>query len=129
MAMLALAYKDLRDIDDVAPLNEQDAACLEELRAVLSRHGALERFGITLLHDHFPVYEGETLLETCDHANRTLTVQAVPTVTLDRRDVVETEWRFSPSGEIIAAMTCGKACVASGGKHAKKHVKLNPVKS
>lgn len=111
------------------PLNPEDTACLEELRAVLLRHGAIDRFGVTLLHDHFPVYEGETLLETCDAESRRLTMQVVPTAVLADREVVETEWRFSPSGEVIAAMTCGKACVASSGKHSKRHVKVNPVKT
>lgn len=129
MSTLALAHKDLRDIVEVEPLNARDADCLEELRAVLLRHGAIDRFGITLLHDHFPVYDGETLLETCDVERRTLTMQAVATTFLADREVVETEWRFRPTGEITAAMTCGKACVASSGSHAKKHVKVNPVKS
>lgn len=128
MGMLALAYRDLKDIDDVAPLGTEDAACLEELRAVLLRYNAIERFGITLLHSHFPVHKGERLLETCDPDQRTLTMRPVADDTLADREIVETEWRFGRSGDIQAAMTCAKACVAKNKSHSKKHVKVAPVK-
>lgn len=128
MGMLVLAYRDLEDIDDVPPLGTEDAACLEELRAVLLRHNAIERFGITLLHSHFPVREGERLLETCDTDQRRLTVQPVPDDALIGREIVETEWRFDRSGDIQAAMTCAKACVAKNKSHTRTHVKVAPVK-
>lgn len=60
----------LPDIDQVVPLGPDDPQLIHELRDVLDRHGALERFGITLLHQHFDVAEGEVLVETVDPAAR-----------------------------------------------------------
>ncbi|MDT0449491.1 hypothetical protein RM609_10460 [Streptomyces sp. DSM 40473] len=34
--------------------------------AVLEKHGNLDRFGLCLLHDHFPVASDEVLVETHD---------------------------------------------------------------
>ena len=48
--MLALAYRDLADIDAVPALNDGDMACLSEIRDILRKHGKLERFGVNLGH-------------------------------------------------------------------------------
>lgn len=89
------------------------------------KHGALDRFGITLLHSHFAVFEGETLLETCDEDTRTLSIAPVATDALVQSEIVGTSWRFGPTGEVLSAMACGNACVASGGSHSRKHVKTS----
>lgn len=62
----AMQWSALTHIADVQPIGEQDAACLEDIRRVLQKHGALERFGVTLLHSHFDLADDETLLETTD---------------------------------------------------------------
>jgi hypothetical protein len=48
-------------INDVTPLNEADASMVEEVIGVLARHNARDRFGLMLLHQHFPVAEDEVL--------------------------------------------------------------------
>src|SRR5262249_39367548 len=64
-------------IENAEPLGCQDVALLTELREVLARHGALGRFGLTLLHEHFPVEDNEVLLETNDPLTRTLEMRPV----------------------------------------------------
>src|SRR5260370_30601829 len=61
-----LQWSSLQDIDDVRPIDDSDAACLEEVRLVLAKHRNLDRFGIALLHSHFQVAEDEMMLETTD---------------------------------------------------------------
>jgi hypothetical protein len=48
----------LVDIDDVRPVDATDQVVFDEVRKVLARHGALQRFGLTLLHQHFDVGDG-----------------------------------------------------------------------
>lgn len=117
--MLALAYQDLADIDAVDALNAGDTACMQEIRDVLAKHGKLDRFGVTLLHSHFPIQEGEVLVETCDDAARTLTMSVKPQEVLASPDLKATAWRLS-DGEVM--LGCYSACVAAGGSHTRKHV-------
>ena len=72
-----LQWSCLTDIDDVQPIDDSDAACLEEVRLVLARHGNLGRFGIALLHSHFQVAEDEMMLETTDVEHREQRVRPV----------------------------------------------------
>jgi hypothetical protein len=60
----------LDHIADVRPIDDSDAACLNEIRDVLEKHKALQRFGVSLLHRHFEVADDEFMLETTDEANR-----------------------------------------------------------
>jgi hypothetical protein len=65
-----LQWSSLQDIDDVRPIDDSDAACLEEIRLVLSKYGNLDRFGIALLHSHFQVADDEMMVETTDVGQR-----------------------------------------------------------
>lgn len=56
----------LPDINDVDPLSPADHACIEEIREVLLRRGCLQRFGLMLLHRHFPLSDDEILVESID---------------------------------------------------------------
>lgn len=115
------------DLVDLEPLGEVDRACLEDLRAVLARHGSLERFGITLLHDHFPLAESERLMETCDPATRTLTIRPEP---IDEPPssfrLVETQWEFGGGEDILAALVCRVGCfVDLKDNHKRTHQRVN----
>ena len=91
---LASSQHGLRDIDTVAPRSEADQACFNEIREVLKKHGAESRFGVTLLHRHFDVYEDEVLVETCDSGNRTLTLKPTKIEELGTLKLKETNWRL-----------------------------------
>jgi hypothetical protein len=103
---LALAYADLADIDDVTPRSAADDTLFAELAAVLERHNALDRFGIVLLHSHFPVHDDEMLLETTDHQTRQQLIRPVTLNELDARAAVETSWRLGRHGETRMACNC-----------------------
>lgn len=97
----------LSDIDDVAPLSNVDKPCLDEIRAVLAKHDALQRFGITLLHEHFEVAEDEILVETIDAKTRTLTSRPEKVSELSNYNAVETSWRLD---DLTAMASCRKVC-------------------
>jgi hypothetical protein len=82
----------LLDIDEVEPYGPADDVCFEELREVLERHGALNRFGITLLHQHFEIGDNEVLIENIDRTNRILT--SSPVSASRSGTAVETSWRL-----------------------------------
>lgn len=117
--MLALAYKDLADIDAVPAVNDDDMACLSDIRDVLLKHGKIDRFGVNLLHSHFPIADNEVLVESCDDQARTLTMHVKSKDVLASPDLKATSWRLS-DGETM--LGCYSACVAAGGSHKRKHV-------
>ena len=111
----------LPDVDAVEPLGAHDDACLDELRAVPSRNGALGRFGITLLHDHFELGPGEVLLETCDKQGRVLTMRPVVASELGGGTLVETQWQLTPIG-IPQRQVCKVGCFSDlKGNHNHVH--------
>jgi hypothetical protein len=86
--------QSLPRFEEAEPLGPQDAVFVQELVAVLERHGNLERFGLCLLHDHFPLAEDEILAETTDAKTRTLHTR-VEKVNKTRHSK-PTQWRFLP---------------------------------
>lgn len=120
----------LPDIEDIAPLGPQDATFLEEVRSVFERHGMFERFGLTLLHDHFDIADDEMLVETCDVENRVLTsspqrlISAEPAEPGDR--LIETNWKFAQEGGVVAGLVCRVGCfVDLKDRHKRTHQRVN----
>ncbi|MGW3071326.1 hypothetical protein [Kitasatospora sp. NPDC001132] len=69
---------------------------MRDLVDVLEKHGNLDRFGLCLLHEHFPVASDEVLVETHDLAARTLQIR------VDKADATghtkPSQWRFVKNG-------------------------------
>jgi hypothetical protein len=100
--------RPLPDIDAIPrPLNEADKACFADIRVVLANHGMLDRFGVTLLHEHFPVADDEVLFETCDPAARRLTMEVIKVSPDVQANSVETTWRLD---SLATMMTCRTRC-------------------
>ena len=103
----------LPNINDVdPPLSENDKACMREIAHVLRRYGCLERFGVTLLHEHFPVGGDEILLEDNDPETRMLTIKPVNKASLEGADTITTSWRLD-TGE--PEIDC--KCIKYGDEH------------
>src|SRR5439155_5370351 len=66
----AMQWSALKHINDVRPIDQSDAECLEEIRRVLEKHNSLRRFGVSLLHSHFDLADDELMLETTDVEKR-----------------------------------------------------------
>lgn len=112
-------WASLPEIDDIVPLDNSDAALLDEVRDVLRRHGKLDRFGVCLLHKHFEVGDDEVAIEYTDLENR------ISQVVVERRDdkdkdAIQTMWRFQQSG-----VSMGTLCIARCGKSGMTHSRVH----
>lgn len=80
----------LPDAQDVQAFSEDDQDLFDELYKVLARHGALRRFGITLLHQHFEIADDEVLLERTDRDNRRQLIEPVKISSLEGKNPIQT---------------------------------------
>ncbi|MEU2390636.1 hypothetical protein [Streptomyces sp. NPDC007369] len=78
--------------EEAEGLGPQDAEFVRDLVAVLEKHGNLDRFGLCLLHDHFPLGADEVLVETNDPRTRTLHAQVEKAGRT--RHAKASQWRF-----------------------------------
>jgi hypothetical protein len=114
-----MQWGNLLDIEDVEPLNPTDYECLAEVRDVLKKHGKRERFGVALLHKHFDLAEGETMMEATDKEARVLTIR--PVTEGDLSNSVETIWMLH-DGEFASMMGCQFRCGKDiHGNHMEYH--------
>lgn len=100
-----MKWSNLTHIDDIKPIDSSDEAILADVREVLSKHGALDRFGVFLVHKHFELELDEYVLEQTDELSR------VQTLTVERgtdpdQNTIQTMWKFQNDGE-----TAGTKCV------------------
>ncbi|MER5755608.1 hypothetical protein [Streptomyces sp. NPDC002088] len=94
---VSAARNRLPRFEEAEGLGPQDAAFVRDLVAVLAKHGNLNRFGLCLLHDHFPLAADEVLVETNDSRARTLHahVEKVDST----RHIKASQWRFVPHAD------------------------------
>ena len=106
-ADMTMAFPDLTHAKS---FGDDDRALVADLHAVLKDHDALGRFGITLLHSHFPVGSDEILLEETNVAAREQTIRPVARDTLQDDGVFETAWCID-SGKPVPITMCHRSCV------------------
>ena len=109
-------WAGLPHISEAEPLGEADGPLVDDLVAVLKKHNALSRFGLTLLHKHFELEDGEVLVETTDRENRSQNIAPQFLSDVMREPIIQTAWRLD-SGKPI--MSC--VCVNFGGDHSHQH--------
>ena len=109
----AMQWQPVADISAVTPLRPEDLDCFRELRDVLLRYGALERFGIALIHRHFDIADDEEMMEYTDAGQRTLTVKPVKKSDIDWAHTTITNWKLT-QGDEVARIGCGCACNSGG---------------
>lgn len=98
----------LPHISEARPLQNSDHKLIEEITEVLKKHDALSRFGLVLLHQHFPInHETEVLVESTDEEGRVQMTRPVPKKELSSLEYTETSWRFD-TGEPLMACVCVK---------------------
>ncbi|WP_181803476.1 hypothetical protein [Streptomyces shenzhenensis] len=86
--------QSLPSFEEAEALGPGDTEFVRDLVEVLEKHGNLNRFGLCLLHDHFPVDADEVLVETNDPAARTLRVHVEKAD--GTRHLKASQWRFVP---------------------------------
>jgi hypothetical protein len=123
LTIAPMQWTSVRNIDGVEPVSESDTDCLAEIRDVLKKYGNLERFGIALLHSHFPLGDDEILLETTDAETRTLVLK--PADQSEATRSVGTVWMLR-DGETATMAWCRSYCSKVFGGllgHAPAHKK------
>jgi hypothetical protein len=123
MTKIAKEHKGLTHIDETDSFDPaKDQPLFDEIKLVLTKHNALHRFGVTLLHKHFEVYEGERMVEVCNPETRTLTIQPVKRDLAADETYVETNWRFD-TDSVHVNQLCFADCLKMGPRHAEIHKK------
>lgn len=79
----------------------------DQIRELLTTHGTSQRFGLTLLHQHFDTGEDEALLERINRENRTLTLR--PARVTDPCRSAEISWRLDDPSVESGAKRCADA--------------------
>ncbi|MHB0704100.1 hypothetical protein ACX4MT_00070 [Roseomonas mucosa] len=104
-----LQWSALPLLMDTPPLDDTDAACLAELRAVLARHGKLGRFAIHLAHRHLDLAADEILIERPGPDERS---QLVAVGRLEEEpDARPTTWLFEDKAELSLSGAVYCVCV------------------
>jgi hypothetical protein len=112
-----LHWSHLQDLRDVAPLDDADLACMDELRLVLARHGRLGRFALHLVHKHFDLADDEVLVEYSDPTAREqrFCVEARDSEAL--RDAIPTTWTLATGQPVVACVCAYRADQGHLGRH------------
>lgn len=113
-----MQWKPVADISAVDPFSPDDAACFRELRDVLLKYNALNRFGITLIHRHFDIAPDEEMMEFTDAENRTLIVKPVKLSDINWKNTTVTNWRLTDGDEVA---TVGCVCARNASGHLGYH--------
>ena len=118
VVIMPTQWAHLPDISDVPQISEKDHKILSDLREVLQKHNATERFGVNLLHRHFDIGDDEILVEYTDEIARTQTIKVEKLSDLTIGDgVIETNWTFDREA---ASTACRGVCVYNQG-HRRQH--------
>jgi hypothetical protein len=107
MSTNAASYGNIPRFEDLQPIGPSDDECIKEVREVLAKHGKLNRFSLSLLHEHFEMAEDEVLKEDCDQETRSLTLKAVKEASLTDQSIIGTELNME-TGRIIRKCSFGK---------------------
>lgn len=111
-------------VEDAQPLGDGDERLVADLKDVLHRHGALNRLGIVLLHEHFPVHDDEVLVETNDPEARTLALHPLRLNELPAGlRLMQTSWRLDVDDPLhLVGGKCVTSCyVDLRDRHKRKH--------
>ena len=113
---LATAWATFPEVEVVRPVDAADEAVLQDMREVLARHQALDRFGVMLIHRHFDLEPGEILYESTDLERRQQTIEVRQASEFaEDPQVLQTQWVFDGSGRTLVCV--GFCHYANGHKH------------
>ena len=105
MRTAAMQVPDLPHITEVDVYDEvRDRGLFDELKAVLEKHKAASRFGVTLLHQHFSLASNEVLCESTDSIARIQEVRPIPKASLADEPHIVTSWRLDLQEPLMACV-------------------------
>lgn len=118
---LNFEYGLTSEIEEDQLLTLQDQVCFAEIREILKKHQALNRFGIALLIDK-DLPNHLIRLETNSSKERTLITHIVNN-DFPRGNLVQTNWRLNT---IKAVAVCSTTCMNSNSRHSSSHTGPSP---
>ncbi len=113
----AVQWTRLRDLHEIAPLDNDDLACMRAVREVLMRHGRLERFALHLVHKHFDLAAGEVLVEYSDVTTREQRLRVEPRDSATARDAVPTTWLLANDRPEVVCVCAMRSEQGHLGRH------------
>jgi hypothetical protein len=114
LSIQPMQWTILPELQDAPPLDDDDLACLREVRDALARHGRLQRFAIHLAHRHFELAPDEILIERPDPDGRTQHVTVGRLA--DAPDAQPTTWLFEEGPELLLSEAVYCVCVSDPNK-------------
>ncbi|PIC03678.1 hypothetical protein CS060_13935 [Anoxybacillus flavithermus] len=89
-------------------LNEEEKALFSEIYKVMEKYKHLDRkFGLSLVHSHFPMSDGEVLYETHDVEARTLKLEVIDKNKASQsKNTIISQWQFDGDGNPVPTMYC-----------------------
>lgn len=97
----------LPNIETIKALGTEDRALLKDLAAVFNKHNSLDRIGICLLHQHFPIEKDEILLERTNTSKRVQTITPAKSAEVSEEEgLLATSWKLTPEGRAIPLQFC-----------------------
>ena len=118
IAIQPMQWSEVPDINAVQEFSAEDERCFREIRDVLKKYNALDRFGLTLVHTHFDINDDEVMVETTDVEARTQLVRPMKKTALGDQRYSITNWRLA-EGENVVARTC--ICTRTDQGHPGRH--------
>lgn len=121
IAIQPMQWSEIPDINEVTEFSSHDEQCFREIRDVLKKYNALDRFGMTLIHSHFDLAQDEVMMETTDVQARTQLVRPVKKTSLANELYSITNWKLCDGEELIARVcVCGRTDQGHTGSHATR---------
>jgi hypothetical protein len=114
-----MQWSEIPDINQITEFSPEDEQCFREIRDVLKKYNALDRFGLTLIHSHFDLAEDEVMLETTDVEARAQFVRPVKKAALENEHYSITNWKLA-DGDQLVKRVC--VCARTDQGHTGGHV-------
>jgi hypothetical protein len=115
----ASAFAGLAHISSVGAISRADNHVLQDIAEVLKRHGALDRFGVALLHTHFPMGPGEVQVEATDEVARVQTTTPQDLEAVLAKGATPTIVRLTKDGSVIPITMCFSSDPCTAAKQTK----------
>lgn len=116
-AIAPMHWANTKDLVDCAPISEADITCMKDVRAILEKHGKLDRFALHLIHKHFDLAEDEILVEYSDASRREQFFKAEKASSEAARHAIPTTWTLKGM-EPMAFCVCA---YRQGAGHLGRH--------
>jgi len=86
-------------------LSKKEYQMMQEVFQVMSKYNTKRKFGIQLIHSHFPIANNEVLYETHEVKNRTLTQIPIRVDDIDN-NALATSWEMTKGKEVAVSCFC-----------------------